>query len=112
MPAFRNTASPGWGVNHADRQAPFHLQVLAASCRLKYLVSGQHIPGFVLQPPALPTLRSLGSRPLAAGLSFAFVGCTWTESISRASRNFSNNGNRRKRPPNCPSICSGNCFSN
>ena len=57
----RKTASPGFGVKHASWSATVPFGAPAANRRPKYLVSGQHIRGFLLQPPALPTLRSLGA---------------------------------------------------
>jgi hypothetical protein len=84
--------SPKTGCSDARLQA----RIDAAFCR-----GFQHDPCF-------------GLRGLARGIRFvfSFLGCTWTESISCASRNFSSSGNLRKRPAGFPRNCSGNCSSN
>ncbi len=112
VPAFRNTASPGWGVNHASSSGT------VPSERARRKLSAE-VPRFRpaytrLPAPASSTTHAsvFGVSPAGSRFVFAFVVCTWTESISRASRNFSNNGNRRKRPASCPNISSGNCFIN
>ena len=76
------------------------------------LASGPRRYGFPAPPPARPMLRSCRSRPAGSKSVCRSEGCTWTESMSRASRNFSSKGNRRKRPASFPSNCSGDCSSN
>jgi hypothetical protein len=95
-----------------DGLPPFRSRAPAVDCLSWYLASGPHRCGFFA--PASSTTHASVFPVSPAGIYSVCRsdGCTWTESVSLASRNFNSRGNRRKHPASFPSNCSGPCSSN